>query len=132
MFYHLYIENVYGGGLKAETGTTNVNLYYGRVDNLFGGGSEAGATTTNVGLGNGTANKVFGGSNISGDVNDSYVSICCCIYYILLIFIFQFAALTLRPLRRDLLTAIVVHFFGFHSYYQYMIIFCYALLFIYY
>ena len=64
---------MYGGGLKAETTVTNVNLYYGNVNSVYGGGNEAGAVTTNIDTGDVTANYVFGGSNKSGNVNDSHI-----------------------------------------------------------
>ena len=72
-FYGGNIDNIYGGGLKAETTTTNVNLYYGNVNYVYGGGNEAGAVNTNINTGDVIANYIFGGSNNSGDVNDSYI-----------------------------------------------------------
>lgn len=43
--------NVFGGGLKVDTTTTNINANKGYITNLFGAGNEAGATTTNINIG---------------------------------------------------------------------------------
>ena len=72
--YGKYINNVYGGGLKATTGTSNINAFSGGISNIYGGGSEAGLTTSNVNIGSSVIGNVYGGSNLSGNVTDSYIS----------------------------------------------------------
>ena len=80
--------NLYGGGLKAKTDTTNVNINgttfaalvnddtanapYG---NAFGGGQAARVTASNITLNGSTLNNVYGGSNQYGLVSTSNVNI---------------------------------------------------------
>ena len=66
-------KNVFGGGLKADTTSTNINANKGYITNLFGAGNEAGATTTNINIGKSVIQNVFGSSNMSGDVDTSNI-----------------------------------------------------------
>lgn len=58
-------DEVYGGGLQASTGTTNILLNGGTSVNVYGGGNEGNVTgNTNVTVTNSTvSNSVYGGGN---------------------------------------------------------------------
>ena len=65
------IEDVYGGGSKADS--TNTNLYLGNatLNNVYGGGEEASAETTESIIEGATITSFYGGSNKNGEVTTS-------------------------------------------------------------
>ena len=68
------IENVYGGGNKAEVSTTNVIMSGGTITNIYGGGNEAEVQTdANLLITGGTIqNSIYGGGNaatVNGNTN---------------------------------------------------------------
>lgn len=67
--------DIYGGGNKASSKTSNVVISNISANDAYGGGREAGLTDSKVLIDTSTMNKVFGGSNISGDVSTSNVSV---------------------------------------------------------
>lgn len=67
--------DIYGGGNKASSKTSNVVISNISANDVYGGGREAGLTDSKVLIDTSTMNKVFGGSNISGDVSTTNVSV---------------------------------------------------------
>lgn len=69
------IENIYGGGLKADVTTSNIMLEGGITKNIYGGGKTSGTTTnSNVSIQSGTANNVYGGGYNGADVTNAVVT----------------------------------------------------------
>lgn len=68
--------NVYGGGNRADSTTSNVLINGSKLNNVIGGGKNAGVPTTNVDVSNNSScNFVFGGSDQSGNVKTSNITI---------------------------------------------------------
>ena len=65
---------VYGGGSRANGGTSNVTMSAGTVNKIFGGGNNAGLDESNVTVTGGTVNEIFGGSDNTGVVDETNVS----------------------------------------------------------
>ena len=69
------IGSVYGGGDKAVTGSTNVEVTDGTISNIFGGGNLAAVTETNVEVNDGTIGNIYGGGNQANVTTDTQVAI---------------------------------------------------------
>lgn len=67
--------NIYGGGNRADTNVTLVNINSGKINDLFGGGNSAGVKTSNIKVYTSTVRDIYGGSNNSGSVNDTNITI---------------------------------------------------------
>ena len=65
------IENVFGGGNKADVTTTQINVENSKINNLYGGSNSSGTVEqTNINVqSTSTIGTIYGGNNLGGNVN---------------------------------------------------------------